>query len=293
MKIIIITGMSGAGKSQAVKVFEDLGYYVVDNLPPNLMGKFVDVLSNSENKYAQVALVMDIRSGRFFDTIEESIKDLEAKNVDFEILFLDAEDDEIVNRFKETRRVHPLSYRERLLSGIEKERKLLAPIRERADYIIDTTGLPLRKFQEKIKKRYVREESKETLTINVLSFGFKYGVPVDADLIFDVRFIENPFYIDELRSLSGLDQPVKDFVLGNDITKVFLEKVLDLLVFLVPHYLEEGKKQLIVGIGCTGGRHRSVAITEEIALRMRHNGCPATSFHRDCEEDGRERSLRL
>lgn len=285
MKIVIITGMSGAGKSQAVKVFEDLGYYVVDNMPPNLLGKFVDILTSAEGKITDAALVMDIRSGKFFDGIEESIDELLAKNIDFEILFLDADDDEIVSRFKETRRVHPLSSRERLLNGIQKEREILQPIKDRADFIIDTTGLALRKFQEKIKKRYVMQESMETINVNVVSFGFKYGVPVDADLIFDVRFIENPFYIDELRPLSGQDEPVKRFVLGNDITKEFLQKVMDMLKFLIPHYIEEGKRQLIIGIGCTGGRHRSVAITDEVTRQLRYQGHHASAFHRDCEED--------
>ncbi|KAF5069823.1 Nucleotide-binding protein YvcJ [anaerobic digester metagenome] len=285
MKIVIITGMSGAGKSQAVKVFEDLGYYVVDNLPPNLLGKFIDVLTSAEGKITDAALVMDIRSGQFFHGIDESIDDLAAKNIAFEILFLDAEDEEIVTRFKETRRVHPLSSRERLLNGIQKEREILQPIKDRADFIIDTTGLPLRKFQEKIKNRYVMQEASESLNINVVSFGFKYGVPVDADLIFDVRFIENPFYIDELRPLSGQDEPVRQFVLGNDVTKEFMTKVLDMLKFLIPHYILEGKKQLIVGIGCTGGRHRSVAITEEITRQLRYQGFHAASFHRDSEED--------
>lgn len=277
--------MSGAGKSQAVKVFEDLGYYVVDNMPPDLLGKFVDVLTNAEDKFTDVALVMDIRSGQFFENIGESIAGLDAKNVDYEILFLDAEDEEIVTRFKETRRVHPLSSRERLLNGIQKERQILQPIKDKADYIIDTTGLALRKFQEKIKKRYVMQETPESLNVNVVSFGFKYGVPVDADLIFDVRFIENPFYIDELRPLSGQDEPVKQFVLGNDVTKQFILKTMDMLTFLVPHYIEEGKKQLIIGIGCTGGRHRSVAITEEITKQLRQEGYHAASYHRDREED--------
>lgn len=277
--------MSGAGKSQAVKVFEDLGYYVVDNMPPNLIGKFIDVLTTAEGKFTDVALVMDIRSGEFFEGIEESIEGLVAKNVDFEILFLDADDEEIVTRFKETRRVHPLSSRERLLNGIQKEREILKPIKEKANYVIDTTGLPLRKFQEKIKNRYVTHDTPESLNINIVSFGFKYGVPVDADLIFDVRFIENPFYIDELRPLSGLDEPVREFVLTNDVTKEFIKKAMDMLIFLIPHYIEEGKKQLIVGIGCTGGRHRSVAITEEVSRELRFKGFHASSFHRDREED--------
>lgn len=293
MKIIIITGMSGAGKSQAVKVFEDLGYFVVDNLPPKLLGKFIEVLTTGEGKINEVALVMDIRSGQFFEGIEESINELIKHNLDFEILFLDAEDDELVSRYKETRRVHPLSSRERLLSGIQKEREILKPIKARADYVIDTTGLPLRKFQERIKKRYVMQDTAESLNINVVSFGFKYGVPVDADLIFDVRFIENPFYIDELRPLSGLDEPVQQFVLGNEVTKEFNRKILDLLLFLIPNYIEEGKKQLIIGIGCTGGRHRSVAISDELTKQLRFKGYHTSSIHRDFDEDMTRRQQKL
>lgn len=289
MKIIIITGMSGAGKSQAVKVFEDLGYFVVDNLPPNLLGKFIDVLTSAKGKMDEVAMVMDIRSGHFFEGIEEAIEDLTSRHLDYEILFLDAEDDELVTRFKETRRVHPLSSRDRLLTGIQKEREMLGPIKARADYVIDTTGLALRTFQEKIKQRYVNQDVSQQFNITLVSFGFKYGVPVDADLIFDVRFIENPFYIDELRSQSGLDQPVQEFVLGNEVTREFLKKSLDLFQFLFPHYIEEGKKQLIIGIGCTGGRHRSVAITDELTKELCFKGYHATSFHRDLEEDYRPR----
>ena len=285
MKIIIITGMSGAGKSQAVKVFEDLGYFVVDNLPPNLLGKFVDVLTSAKGKINEVAMVMDIRSGHFFEGIEEAIEDLNARHLDYEILFLDAEDDELVTRFKETRRVHPLSSRERLLTGIQKEREILKPIKAKADYVIDTTGLALRNFQDKIKQRYVMQNASHDFNITLVSFGFKYGVPVDADLIFDVRFIENPFYIDELRPQSGLDEPVQNFVLGNEVTREFIKKTLDLLLFLIPHYVEEGKKQLIIGIGCTGGRHRSVAITDELTKELRFKGHHNTSFHRDLEED--------
>lgn len=292
MRLVIITGMSGAGKSQAVKIFEDMNYYVVDNLPPNLLLKFVDVISSSE-KFTDVALVMDIRSGKFFDDIGPSMEELRRSNIPFEILFLDASDEEIVTRFKETRRVHPLSSKERLITGIQKERDILQTIKDQADMIVDTTGLSLRKFQEKIKKRFLNDDQGENaITINVVSFGFKYGIPVDCDLIYDVRFIENPFYIDELRPLSGLDEPVKKFVLKNPVTQEFTKKLIDLLLFLIPHYVEEGKKQLIIGIGCTGGRHRSVAITEEIARLLRTNNYHATSYHRDRSEDVKEGKLK-
>lgn len=286
MKFIIITGMSGAGKSQAVKVFEDLGYYVVDNMPPSLLPKFSEIIVNSESKFEDVALVMDIRAGRFFNDIDENIKKLSEQKIDFEILFIDASDEELVKRFKETRRAHPLSSKERLITGIEKERKILDPIKKKADVVIDTTGLALRKFQEKIKKRFFLDSIDEfNMMVNVVSFGFKYGIPLDCDLAFDVRFIENPFYIEELRPLSGLDEPVRKFVIENQITQEFINKIMDLLKFLIPHYIEEGKKQLIIGIGCTGGRHRSVAIAEAIAEGLRNSGFKSNSVHRDLEED--------
>lgn len=286
MKFIIITGMSGAGKSQATKVFEDLGYFVIDNMPPGLLSKFTEILANTDSLMENIALVMDIRSGKFFNALEENIEFLKHKNIPYEILYLEASDEELVRRYKETRRTHPLSNKERLLNGINKERELLIPIKNIANFELDTTGMKTKKFQEIIKKKYaIDEETSVDLQINVTSFGFKYGVPLDADLVFDVRFIENPFYIEELRPLSGKDTPVKNFVLKNAVTKEFIEKVIDLLEFLIPNYINEGKRQLIIGIGCTGGRHRSVAITEEIARVLRNKNFHSTSSHRDLDED--------
>ena len=286
MRFIIITGMSGAGKSQAAKVFEDMGYFVIDNMPPALMGKFTEILANTDSMIENIALVTDIRSGKLFETLEENIEYLKQKNVPFEVLFLDASDGDLVRRYKESRRTHPLSNTERLINGIKKERELLSPMKKIADFDLDTTGMKIKKFQEILKKRYTLEKDETPkLLINVTSFGFKYGVPVDVDLAFDVRFIENPFYIEELRPLSGKDEPVKEFVLKNEVTVKFIEKLMDMLTFLIPHYIKEGKRQLIIGIGCTGGRHRSVAITNEVARLLSNKGFMAHSSHRDLEED--------
>lgn len=285
MKLVIITGMSGAGKTQAARVMEDLGYYVVDNMPPELLEKFIEILVNAEdNKFNFVALVMDVRSGQLFRGLKESMEQLKDKHLDAELLFLDASDEELVTRFKESRRTHPLSTKERLLNGIQRERVILKPLREQADFVVDTSGMSNRQFQSIMKRRYVGQDTEEKIHINVMSFGFKYGVPVDADIILDVRFIENPFYIDSLRPLSGLDQPVFDFVIGNHVTQEFLKRTMDLLIYTIPHYAMEGKKQLIIGIGCTGGRHRSVAITEEISRQLRQEGYGLSTYHRDRAE---------
>lgn len=286
MKFIIITGMSGAGKSQAAKVFEDMGYFVIDNMPPALMAKFTEILTSSENMIENIALVTDIRSGKLFDTLLENLQYLKTKNFPYEILFLDAKDEELVKRYKESRRTHPLSNTDRLLNGIKKERDVLEPIKNIADFVIDTTSMSSKKFKELVKKKYVlNKEEQPKLLINVTSFGFKYGLPVDADLVFDVRFIENPFYIEELRPLSGKDKPVRDFVLGNEVTKEFIDKLIPMLEFLIPHYIQEGKRQLIIGIGCTGGRHRSVAITNEVSRLLTNKGYDSNASHRDLEED--------
>ena len=286
MKFIIITGMSGAGKSQAAKVFEDMGYFVVDNMPPGLMIKFTEIIANSESMIENIALVMDIRSGKLFDTINENLQYLTSIKMPYEILFLEASDEELVKRYKASRRTHPLSNTERLINGIKKEREVLESVKELSNFVVDTTGMSLKKFQENIKKKYMpNKDESQKLLINVISFGFKYGVPVDADLIFDVRFIENPFYIEDLRPLSGKDKPVKEFVLKNDVTIEFIDKLTPLLEFLIPHYIQEGKRQLIIGIGCTGGRHRSVAITNEVSRILTSKGFDANSSHRDLDED--------
>ena len=255
MRFVIVTGLSGAGKTEATKSLEDIGYFCVDNLPPKLIPKFAEACNTGQiNK---VALVMDIRGGVFFDDLFESLEYLKKNNFKYEILFLDCSDEVLVKRFKQNRRSHPLSPNGRVLTGINIERKKLREVQDKADIIIDTSKYPIKDLREKINEYFGDYKSvEEEISISVLSFGFKYGIPVDSDLVFDVRFIPNPFYIPELKPLSGMDEPVREYVLKQQETKDFLEKLNDMLKFLIPNYAKEGKKKLIVSIGCTGGRHR-------------------------------------
>ena len=257
MRFVIVTGLSGAGKTEATKSLEDMGYFCVDNLPPRLIPKFAEAC-NSGN-IEKVALVIDIRGGVFFDDLFESLMYLKSSEFKYEILFLDASDEILVKRFKEARRSHPLAPQGRVLTGIREERNKLREVKDRADIIIDTSKYAIRDLREKINEYYGDVKSPEKqLSITILSFGFKYGIPVDSDLVFDVRFIPNPFYIPELKKYSGSDEPVKKYVLDQKETQGFIEKLEDMLRFLIPNYIKEGKRQLIVSIGCTGGRHRSV-----------------------------------
>lgn len=286
MKFIIVTGLSGAGKSEAVKALEDLGYFCVDNLPPTLIPKFAEACVQGEGKIEKVALVSDIRGGSFFDSLFQSLNYLKDKNYNYEILFLDASDEILVKRFKETRRRHPLALDGRIITGIGNERNRLREVRDRADSIIDTSKLAPRDLRDKINELYGDNKHIQTsISITVLSFGFKYGIPVDADLVFDVRFIENPFYIPELKKFSGLDEPVKLYVMENQETKKFMDKLIDMLKFLIPNYIKEGKRQLIIAIGCTGGRHRSVAIAGALRGELIKIGYSAGIEHRDISED--------
>ena len=265
MRFIIVTGLSGAGKSEATKSLEDMGYFCVDNLPPTLITKFAEACSQSAGKIDKVALVIDIRGGVFFNDLFQSLKELSKEQFKYEILFLDASDEVLVKRFKEKRRSHPLAGNGRVIKGIELEREKLREVKENADIIIDTSKYKIGDLREEMTKRFGDEIiPKKQMAITVLSFGFKYGIPVDSDLVFDVRFIPNPFYIPELKPFSGLDKPVNDYVLEQEETIEFLEKLNGMLDFLIPNYKKEGKRQLIVAIGCTGGRHRSVAIANEI-----------------------------
>ncbi len=286
MRFIIVTGLSGAGKSEAVKNLEDLGYFCVDNLPPTLIPKFAEACVQSEGKIEKVALVIDIRGGSFFDSLFQSLNYLKDKEFKYEILFLDASDEVLVKRFKETRRRHPLAPDGRIITGIGNERNKLREVRDRADSIIDTSKLAPRDLRDKINSLYGDEKHISTsLSITVISFGFKYGIPVDADLVFDVRFIENPFYIPELKKFSGLDEPVKVYVMENPETKKFMDRLLDMTMFLIPNYLKEGKRQLIIAIGCTGGRHRSVAIASALKESLIKAGYTTSIEHRDINED--------
>ena len=284
MRFVIVTGLSGAGKTEATKSLEDMGYFCVDNLPPRLIPKFAEAC-NSGN-IEKVALVIDIRGGVFFDDLFESLMYLKSSEFKYEILFLDASDEILVKRFKEARRSHPLAPQGRVLTVISEERNKLREVKDRADIIIDTSKYAIRDLREKINEYYGDVKSPEKqLSITILSFGFKYGIPVDSDLVFDVRFIPNPFYIPELKKYSGSDEPVKKYVLDQKETQGFIEKLEDMLRFLIPNYIKEGKRQLIVSIGCTGGRHRSVAIANAIHEQLLNDSFDSRIEHRDISED--------
>ncbi|SEO69315.1 UPF0042 nucleotide-binding protein [Amphibacillus marinus] len=264
-KLVIITGMSGAGKTVAVQSFEDLGYYCVDNLPPALLPKFLELMKDANNTINKVALVMDLRGREFFDTLFDALDQLtDSVWLEEHILFLDAHDNMLVSRYKETRRQHPLAPSGLPLEGINQERRILGELRGRAQHFIDTTNLKPKELREKIVLKYGETEQK-IFSIHTLSFGFKYGMPIDADLVFDVRFLPNPHYVAHLQPLTGLTKDVSDYVFKWSETQRFLEKLLDLLAFMLPQYKKEGKSQLVIAIGCTGGQHRSVALAEHIA----------------------------
>lgn len=294
MRFVIVTGLSGAGKTEAIRSLEDLGYFCVDNLPPTLIPKFAEACNQSDGKIEKIALVMDIRGGKFFDALFESLKYLTDQEFKYEILFLDSSDEVLVKRFKESRRKHPLAPDGRVTRGIILERSKLREVKDRADNIIDTSRLKPRELREKITEIYGEEGQLEReLSITILSFGFKYGIPVDSDLVFDVRFLPNPFYIPELKRFSGNDEPVKHYVLSHEETQGFITKLEDMLRFLIPNYLKEGKRQLIVSIGCTGGRHRSVAIANEIYEKLRDEGGKVNIEHRDINEDINRGGMKL
>lgn len=286
MRFVILTGLSGAGKTQTIRNLEDLGFFCVDNLPPTVIPKFAEACYQTNGNIDKIALVIDIRGGKFFDDLFESLTFLKEQGYLYEILFLEASDEVLVKRYKESRRKHPLAPEGRVLNGIATERKKLKDVRERADHIINTTKLSARELTEKINDIYGEEGQIETkLMITVLSFGFKYGIPVDSDLVFDVRFLPNPYYIPELKQYSGNEKPVRDYVLEFEGTKTFIEKLMDMLEFLIPNYKKEGKRQLIVSIGCTGGRHRSVAIANKVYELLEQGGYTVNIDHRDIYED--------
>lgn len=286
MRFVIVTGLSGAGKTQATRALEDLGYFCVDNLPPKLISKFAEMCAQSGGNIEKIALVIDIRGGIFFEDFFETLNYLKQNDFKYEILFLEATDEILIKRFKESRRSHPLSPEGRVLNGITQEREKLREIKNVADIIIDTSKYEIRHLREKINIAYGDHTYPEKqLSVTVLSFGFKYGIPVDSDLVFDVRFIPNPFYIPELKQYSGNDEPVKEYVLRQSETVTFIEKLVDMLKYLIPNYIKEGKRQLIISIGCTGGRHRSVAIANEVYERLNKENYNSRIEHRDVSED--------
>lgn len=279
-ELVIITGMSGAGKTVAVQSFEDLGYYCVDNIPPELLSMFLTLLKSSEKKISRIAVVMDLRGREFFGAVIESLDALmEDEDISPHIVFLDAEDETLVRRYKESRRAHPLVPLGLPLEGIELERELLSEIKGRAKTIINTTNLKPRELREQITSKF-STESMPIFTINVMSFGFKHGMPIDADLVFDVRFLKNPYYVEELRYKTGLQTEVSSYVLATDETQTLIAKLTDLFQFMIPQYKAEGKSQLVIAFGCTGGQHRSVTLAEYFGNLLGHTEQTAIT-HRD------------
>ncbi|MCQ9209689.1 RNase adapter RapZ [Granulicatella seriolae] len=280
LELVIITGMSGAGKTVAMQSFEDMGYFCVDNMPPSLLPKFWELVKES-GKVSKIALVIDLRSRAFFDEIMSAIGNLDNTSfITTKILFLEASDDALVSRYKETRRTHPLATNGRVYDGIVSERKLLEDIRIRAQKIIDTTNLSPRQLREEIMGSFSDGDS-SVFTVQVMSFGFKYGIPIDADIVMDVRFLPNPHYIDSLRPMTGLDQEVYDYVMTQPETKIFYHKFMDLLDFVIPGYKKEGKSSVTIAIGCTGGQHRSVALAERAGKELMSDSYKVNISHRD------------
>lgn len=284
MRIVIVTGMSGGGKRTALKMLEDAGFFCVDNLPIPLLEKFVELIAMPGQEISKVALGLDVRTDQSFQDVERSFEYLEQNGYRFEILFMEASDAVLIRRYKESRRMHPLASYEggRVEDGIRRERKVLESMKKKADYVIDTSNLLTRVLKEELDRIFVRNEEYNSLMVTVMSFGFKNGIPSDADLIFDVRFLPNPFYIEELKRLTGNDAPVQDYVMGFPEAEQFISKLTDMLLFLIPNYVKEGKYQLIIGIGCTGGKHRSVTFANELYRRLKNQGnYGLTIQHRD------------
>lgn len=290
MRFVIVTGMSGAGKSTALKMLEDMEYFCVDNLPVMLIEKFVQLLRDGgSGEIEKVAVGVDIRNGKALDELETVLENINFSGVGIEILFLDAENDVLVRRYKESRRNHPLAVGSRVDDGIRKERDRLRFLKEYADYIIDTSKLLTRELKAELEKIFVENGSFKNLMVTVLSFGFKYGIPQDADLVYDVRFLPNPYYIEELRPLSGNNAPVSDYVMSFDLAHEFSDKLEDLIRFLIPNYITEGKTQLVIAVGCTGGKHRSVTLANELYRRLGENEEYGIRVeHRDIEKDGKK-----
>ena len=284
MEFLIITGLSGAGKSRAADVLEDLDYYCVDNMPVALIPRFAELCMDAHGRYERVALVTDVREREGFGELPGILEDLAAMDCTVRILYMDADTRTLVRRYKESRRPHPLAGPGvSIEEAIRKEQELLAPIKERADFVVNSANLTLGMLQNRLFGLFAGDGKKREIEVTVMSFGYKHGIPLDADLVFDVRFLPNPFYVEELRPLCGLDRPVSDFVFSYQQTRIFMEKVEELIDFLLPYYIEEGKLGLTIAVGCTGGRHRSVAIAAELNKYLNIKGIGAVSVHRDME----------
>ena len=284
MRFVVVTGMSGGGKATAVKMLEDEGYYCVDNLPVRLIDTFMELVYMPENEISKVVLGLDVRADKPFAYVEEVLAALKEKGYSYEILFMDASDETLIKRYKETRRAHPMAPDGRIEDGIRKERQILKNIKANADYVIDTSNLLTRELKQELVRIFQENRKYNSLMISVTSFGFKYGIPTDADLVFDVRFLPNPYYVDELKKQTGNDKPVQDFVKSYPQTGEFLKKLEDMVEFLIPYYVKEGKNQLVIAIGCTGGRHRSVTLANELYDRLKDKGDYGIKlYHRDIQ----------
>ena len=280
MECLIITGLSGAGKSQAEKYIEDLGYFCVDNMIPELVPSFIDLCLSTRKEIEKIAFVIDTRSSADFDKFIAWLAS-EQCGVNCKIIYLEARDEVIVRRYKESRRRHPLAGGERVVDGLTAERKLLCSMKDNADIIVDTSDIKPQQLRNILYDILGEKNGSVNISVNVISFGFKYGIPIDADIVFDVRFLPNPFYIKELREFTGMDRTVSDFVLSHEQTQTFLSKLTDMIEFLLPHYKNEGKQQLVIAIGCTGGKHRSVAIAEKLFEFLTKSGVNTNVIHRD------------
>lgn len=285
MRFVVVTGMSGGGKRTALKMLEDIGFYCVDNLPEPLVEKFVEVFATPDRAMTKVALGLDVRSDKTRGGVEKTLDLLREKGHSFEILFMDANEQVILRRYKESRRLHPLAEDGRIEEGIRRERSILEGLRKKADYVIDTSNLLTRELKEELDRIFIKGEEYNSLMINIVSFGFKNGIVADADLVFDVRFLPNPFYIDELKQKTGNDKEVQDYVMSFDEAHVFMDKLTDMINFLIPNYIKEGKYQLVIGIGCTGGKHRSVTLANALYDRLKDKGSYGIKIsHRDVDK---------
>lgn len=285
MRFVIVTGMSGGGKRTALKMLEDIGFYCVDNLPIPLIEKFFELLAMPSSEIAKVAIGVDSRTTQSFKEVSGVLTNLNQSGYVYDVLFMEASDNVIIKRYKESRRMHPLSPEGRVKDGILKERKILKPLLDASNYVIDTSNLLTRELKEELNRIYVKNEEYNSLIVNIMSFGFKNGIPAEADMVFDVRFLPNPFYIDELKHKTGNDQAVQDYVLGFKEATDFSDKLLDMIKFLIPNYVKEGKYQLLIGIGCTGGKHRSVTLANELYSRLKDQGNYGLNIiHRDIKQ---------
>ncbi len=285
MRFVIVTGMSGSGKRTVLKMLEDIGFYCVDNLPVSLIEKFVELITMPNSEISKVALGLDVRTDQSFEEIPRILENLKEKGYQYEILFMDAEEEVLIKRYKESRRVHPLAVDDRVEEGVRRERETLKTIRRNSDYVIDTSHLLTRELKEELDRIFVRNEEYNSLMVTVMSFGFKHGIPSDADMVMDVRFLPNPFYIEELKRQTGNDRPVQEYVMGYPEAGEFLDKLTEMLHFLIPNYCKEGKYRLVIAIGCTGGKHRSVTLANELYKCMKNWGHYGIKlYHRDVDK---------